>query len=117
MQAVHTSVLFAIDNSSAFFPAVWKEWPKSSRRARLTYFNVESGWGSGDVGGLTVEPIAAPSRRNIFDMELKLELKQSPEGYLGCVEYDRLVYSKLHVIRAPFGVSRLDDRIASSRNQ
>lgn len=92
MQAVHRSVLFAIDNSTAFFPTVWKEWRKSSRRARLVYFNIESNWRTGDVGGLQVEPIEAPSRRNIFDMELKFELKQSSEGYLGCVEYDKLVY-------------------------
>ena len=39
---VHASVLFAIDNSTAFFPTVWKEWRKSSRRARLVKFRVEA---------------------------------------------------------------------------
>ena len=30
----------------------WKEWRKSSRRARLVYFNIASNWKTGDVGGV-----------------------------------------------------------------
>ena len=95
-QQVHSSVLFAIANSGAFFPLMWKHWKKSSRRARMCYFNVESNWRAGAVGSgadaLEVEPLEAPSRRNIFDLELKLELKQSSAGFVGAIEYDQLVY-------------------------
>ena len=95
-QQVHSSVLFAIANSGAFFPLMWKHWKKSPRRARMCYFNVESNWRAGAVGSgadaLEVEPLEAPSRRNIFDFELKLELKQSSAGFVGAIEYDQLVY-------------------------
>ena len=60
MQDVHRSVLFAIDNSTAFFPTVWKDWRKSSRRARLVYFNIESNWKTGMRRRLPHGPSFAP---------------------------------------------------------